>query len=591
METHRDFARNISDPYGGLTSWNDSFDLCDWSGIKCGKRHKRVTSIILRSQGLQGSLSPHIGNLTFLRELILYNNSIQGSIPHELSRLYRLRRLDLGSNTFSGVIPTNCSGFYNLIQLWLDGNKLVGSLPREISLLPKLSVVSVGNNKLTGGVPSFLGNVTSLEVLDISNNNLSGQLPQFSDQLLLQFLNLSFNDFEGEVPITGVFANASEFSLEGNIRLCGGLIGLGLPKCKEMKKHEKKWILIVILCSSTIFVILCVVCVWCKKRSNDQPSQSLMNERFLQVSYNQLLNATNGFSESNLIGKGGFSSVYKGILNVVDNRMFVAVKVLSLQNQRALRSFTRECEAWRNIRHRNLLKIITSCSSVDFQGNDFKALVYEFMPNGSLHDWLHSSAHTSRLSLIQRLNILMDIAYALDYLHNRCQTTIVHGDIKPSNILLDVDMVAHVGDFGLARILGVDSNQNSSTEIKGTIGYAPLEYGLGSEMTSNGDVYSFGILLLHVMTGKKPTEDVFNDGLGLHEFANLALQKHEIIDIIDDDVIELQSSEAKTQKLEECLASIIKIGVSCSVSSPLERINMEHVVYELQHVKDLLQNI
>nr|GFC86035.1 receptor kinase-like protein Xa21 [Tanacetum cinerariifolium] len=112
-------------------------------------------------------------------------------------------------------------------------------------------------------------------------------------------------------------------------------------------------------------------------------------------------------------------------------------------------------------------------SSVDFQGNDFKALVYEFMSNGSLHDWMHSSAITSRLYLLQRINILLDVAHALDYLHNHCIPAIVHGDLKPSNILLDDDMVAHVGDFGLARFLGTDSNQNSSTSVKGTIGYAP----------------------------------------------------------------------------------------------------------------------
>ncbi|GKD10105.1 kinase-like domain-containing protein, partial [Tanacetum coccineum] len=107
------------------------------------------------------------------------------------------------------------------------------------------------------------------------------------------------------------------------------------------------------------------------------------------------------------------------------------------------------------------------------RGNDFKALAYEFMPNGGVHDWLHSSANTSKLNLLQRINILREVATALDYLQNRCQTTVVHGNLKPSNILLDDDMVAHVGDFGLARLLGVDLNQSSSTGVKGTIGYAP----------------------------------------------------------------------------------------------------------------------
>ncbi|KAJ0771945.1 putative protein kinase RLK-Pelle-LRR-XII-1 family [Helianthus annuus] len=142
------------------------------------------------------------------------------------------------------------------------------------------------------------------------------------------------------------------------------------------------------------------------------------------------------------------------------------------------------------------------------------------MPNGSLHDRLHSSTSTSRLDLLLRIGILMDVAVGVNYLHNHCLETIVHGDLKPSNILLDEDMVAHVGDFRLARFFGRDSNQNNSTGVKGTVGYAPPEYGLGSEMTSNGDVYSFGILLLEVMTRKKPTDDIFNEDLSLHKFAS-----------------------------------------------------------------------
>ncbi|GJT87386.1 leucine-rich repeat protein [Tanacetum coccineum] len=179
----------------------------------------------------------------------------------------------------------------------------------------------------------------------------------------------------------------------------------------------------------------------------------------------------------------------------------------------------------------------------------------------------HSSSNTSKLNLLQRINILKDVATVLDYLHNRCQTTIVHGDLKPSNILLDDDMVARVGDFGLARLLGTDLNQNSSTGVKGTIGYAPPEYGIGSEMTNNGDVYSFGILLLEVMTGKRPTADMFNDGLSLHKFAYMALPDH-VIDVIDGDAIVLQSTEANAKKVEECLVATIKIGVSCSWNSP-----------------------
>nr|GEX05419.1 protein kinase-like domain-containing protein [Tanacetum cinerariifolium] len=350
-------------------------------------------------------------------------------------------------------------------------------------------------------------------------NDLSGKIPQFFDKWFsLEFLNLSLNDFEGEVPVVGVFANASAFLVLGNNKLCGGLVILELPKCKETGSKKNGFL-------------------------SCRPSQSLGNERFLKVSYNQLLKATDGFSTENLIGEGGFSSVYKGILH---EDKFVAVKVLHLQKRGADKSFLEECEAWPNIRH---------------------PLVYEYMPNGSVHDWLHSNVNTSKLNLLQRINILRDVATALDYLHNRCQTTIVHDDLKPSNILLDAEMVTHVGDFGLARLLCTDVNQNSSRGLKEQL-----------------------VMHLLVMTGKKPIDGMFNEGLSLPKFAYMALPDH-VIDVVDDDAIVLQSTKMNAKKVEECWAATIKIGVSCSVDSPPERMKIEIVVSELQRILDVLQNI
>nr|XP_011470057.1 PREDICTED: probable LRR receptor-like serine/threonine-protein kinase At3g47570 [Fragaria vesca subsp. vesca] len=207
----------------------------------------------------------------------------------------------------------------------------------------------------------------------------------------------------------------------------------------------------------------------------------------LQVSYNTLLKATDGFSASNLIGAGSFGSVYKGVLGE-DGAQLVAVKVFNMLRRGASKSFLAECEALKNIRHRNLVPIITACSSVDSQSNDFKALVYKFMENGSLEEWLHPTNGTENtpksLSLVQRLDIAIDVASAVDYLHNHCETSIVHCDLKPSNVLLDNNLTGHVADFGLARILSrladnVSANQSSSIGIRGTVGYAASEYGMG----------------------------------------------------------------------------------------------------------------
>ncbi|GJU72677.1 kinase-like domain-containing protein [Tanacetum coccineum] len=165
------------DPYKVLTSWNHSFHFCDWSGVSCGKRHKRVTVLWLDFQGLEGSLSPHVGNLSFLRMLSLSNNTFQGTIPHELGRLSRLRRLYLDVNRFSGVIPTNLSRCSNLEDLWLSENMLAGSIPKEMSLLSKLSRLVISKNNLTGGIPPFLGNITLMKFFSASGNPFGGSIP------------------------------------------------------------------------------------------------------------------------------------------------------------------------------------------------------------------------------------------------------------------------------------------------------------------------------------------------------------------------------------------------------------------------------
>ncbi|KAL8192866.1 hypothetical protein R6Q57_027314 [Mikania cordata] len=549
----------------------------------------KLVILSLRANRLEGDIPVCLGNYHQLQKLELSNNRLTGNIPKQILQLPSLSiLLNLSRNKLFGPVPKEVGGLKMLSNLDLSYNNLSGSIPSSIGDCSSLSLLSLKGNLFEGVIPSSFASLRGVMKLDLSHNNLSGQIPRFLERFSLQYIDLSFNDFEGQVPTLGAFANVSAFSVSGNSRLCGGLVELGLPKCKQTKKHKEKLrvYVIVIVIASTSFTMLCLVYAWCKKKRKSHSSQSSMNEMFLKVSYNQLLKATDGFSEANLIGRGGFSYVYKGILDVGDDR-FVAVKVLHLQNRGAHKSFTAECEAWRRIRHRNLLKIITSCSSIDFQGNDFKALIYEFMPKGSLHDWLHSDARTIRLNLVQRLNILTDVASALDYLHNHCSTTIVHGDLKPGNILLDKDMVAHVGDFGLTRFFGTDLDQNNSTGTTGTIGYAPPEYGLGSEMTSSGDVYSFGIVLLEVMTGKKPTDDIFTDDLSLHKFASMALG-NQVIDVIDGDAIDVLRTEANAEKMDECLSSILKIGVSCSMDSPSLRLNIKFVVHELQHIVNLI---
>ncbi|PNX55084.1 LRR receptor-like kinase resistance protein [Trifolium pratense] len=233
------------------------------------------------------------------------------------------------------------------------------------------------------------------------------------------------------------------------------------------------------------------------------------------------------------------------------------------------------------MKHRNLVKVLTCCSSVDYNGEDFKAIVFEFMSNGSLEKWLYDSEASGNhnLSFTQRVDIAIDVAHALDYLHNDTEQTVVHCDVKPSNVLLDDDFVAHLGDFGLARLIhgGIGHSTNdqvsSSTVIKGTIGYVPPEYGAGGPVSPEGDIYSYGILLLEMLTGKRPTNNMFYENLCLHKFCKMKISE-DILDIVDSCLL-IPFAEDQTRVVEnntkQCLMMFAEIGVACSEEFPSQK--------------------
>ncbi|CDP20233.1 unnamed protein product [Coffea canephora] len=229
------------------------------------------------------------------------------------------------------------------------------------------------------------------------------------------------------------------------------------------------------------------------------------------------------------------------------------------------------------------------------------------MENGNLDSWLHPAetthlATSSRsLNLSQKLNIAIDVASALQYLHNHCEAEIVHCDLKPSNILLDNDLVAHVGDFGLARLLpkpvyrSSEQEGSSTVAIKGTIGYAAPEYGMGLAASTLGDVYSYGILLLEMITRRRPTDDMFMDELDLHNYVNRALPE-QVCEIVEPLILckAGDGNRRMTPKREninggremECVISLLKLGLKCSQRLPNNRMHMNEVVSKLHLIKD-----
>jgi hypothetical protein len=290
---------------------------------------------------------------------------------------------------------------------------------------------------------------------------------------------------EGEVPIEGVFGNVSRLTVTGNNNLCAGISELRLQPCpvkglKQAKHNKIKLIIVIVSVVSILLMMIIILTVNCmRKRNQKQYSVSPTTDPLAKVSYQDLHNGTDGFSASNLVGLGSFGSVYKG--NLASEDKVVAIKVLNLQKKGGHKSFIAECNALKNMRHRNLVKILTCCSSTDYKGQEFKALVFEYMSNGCLEQWLHpgimNAGNQRMLDLDQRFNIIVDIASVLHYLHHDCEKLVIHCDLKPSNVLLDNDMIAHVSDFGIARLVSAIDNtslkESSTIGIKGTIGYAP----------------------------------------------------------------------------------------------------------------------
>ncbi|CAN6812346.1 unnamed protein product [Brassica oleracea] len=657
-----------------LSSWNNSFPLCKWTGVTCGGKHNRVAGLDLGGFKLGGVISPSIGNLSFLQSLNFTGNSFGETIPQELGNLFRLQHLfmsynfldggilsslfncsrlldlslfsnhlgqglpselgsltklvnlDLGKNNLKGKLPVSLGNLTSLRELSFLENNLEGEIPDAIArltqmvvfalytnhfsgvfppaiynlsslqylsmfgnsftgnlrshfgnLLPSLRGLYIGNNSLTGTIPSTLANISTLQVLGMELNSLTGSIPpnfaklqdlqvlslnhnslgnfsagdleflvDLTNSTQLQVVDVAFNRLGGELPasIANLSMNFNILLLRNNFisgsiphdigNLIGlqafwlsqnllkgpipasfgkisGMVGFGvhtnrmsgeipyslgnitrletlqlsnnnfegiippsLGKCSyllDLSMENNKFNGIIpkeILQISTLVSVnmsnnlltgslpgdvgrlenlASVSLYWLKirkKKQNNEATPSILGFFHEMISYVDLRNATDGFSSSNLIGSGSFGTVFKAFLPA-ENKV-VAVKVLNIQRRGAMRSFMAESESLKNIRHRNLVKLLTACSSIDFQGNEFRALIYEYMPNGSLDMWLHPkemekiSRPSRTLTLLERINIEIDVA---------------------------------------SVFWSIFTNQLSSAGVRGSIGYAAPEYAMG----------------------------------------------------------------------------------------------------------------
>jgi tRNA A-37 threonylcarbamoyl transferase component Bud32 len=441
-------------------------------------------SIDLSSNHFTGNIPKELGNLTMLGKLFLSNNHLSGIFHPQISSLNGLETLDVASNNLSGFLPKELANLPNLWNLNLSHNKFKGNIPVDFGNFKKLLFLDLSGNFLNGTIPLMLGKLQLLETLNISHNNLSGFIPSSLDQMIsLWLVDISYNQLMGALPNTRAFNNATFEVLRNNAGLCGNVSGLKpciKPTSGSHNNVIKKVIFFIVLPLALGTLMLAIICFkfsycFCHSsttRENQDGGNIIAPKNVFKIwsfdgkmVYENIIEATEDFDDKHLVGEGAYGSVYKAELQT---GQVVAVKKLHLvadTENPNLKSFTNEIQALTEIRHRNIVKLYGFCSH-----SHFSFLVYEFMEKGSLEMILKDDDEAIAFDWYKRANAIKDVANALCYMHHDCSPPIVHRDISSKNILLDLEYVAHVSDFGTAKLLNL--NSSNWTSFAGTFGYA-----------------------------------------------------------------------------------------------------------------------
>ncbi|XP_024162688.2 MDIS1-interacting receptor like kinase 2 isoform X2 [Rosa chinensis] len=540
----------------------------------------KLQYLTLSSNEFSGEFPVSIGNLSLLFTLNLSRNHLTGTIPYVLGKLTKLELLDLSDNNFTGVLPVDPGMFESLTSLNISRNKLSGGIPEEIGNLHLRYLLDLSSNSFSGSLPLNLAKLIMLEILNVSHNQLSGKIPStYSRMVSLLGIDFSYNNLTGPIPTGGIFQKKHpNNAFIGNSGLCGETEEI-TPCISGPKKSNKK-ILVGILapiCGLLLTVtISAVILKFCKKSKLgelDHPKvsksfDSIIWERHGKLTFSEIITATENFDEKYLIGRGGFGSVYKAVL---DRGRVVAVKKLNMSvdsshdiTELNRKSFENEIRTLTEVMHRNVIKLYGFCS---WKGCLY--LVYEYAERGSLKMVLYGvEGESDVLGWGTRVKIVQGIAHAISHLHNDCSHQIVHRDITLSNILLNGDFVPWLSDFGTARLLNSDSSK--WTAMAGSYGYMAPELAFTMQVTDKCDVYSFGVVALEIMMGRHPGE-LLNS---LSENGDMLLK-----DLLD------QRLRCPSSQLAVRVVSLITMALACTSNNPDSRPTMHYVAKELSSTR------
>ncbi|BAT13341.1 leucine-rich repeat receptor-like serine/threonine-protein kinase BAM1 [Oryza sativa Japonica Group] len=555
--------------------------------MAAASQSSQLAQLNLSSNQLSGPLPSSIANLTALQTLLVSNNRLAGAVPPEVGELRRLVKLDLSGNALSGTIPAAIGRCGELTYLDLSKNNLSGAIPEAIAGVRVLNYLNLSRNQLEEAIPAAIGAMSSLTAADFSYNDLSGELPD-----------------AGQLG----YLNATAFA--GNPRLCGPLLGRpcgyggggaaavgagGSSSAPVVTTRQRaaggdfKLVLALgLLVCSVVFAAAAVLRARsCRGGGGPDGGGAWRFTAFHKVDFG-IAEVIESMKDGNVVGRGGAGVVYVGRTRSGGS---IAVKRLNTSSSAAAagggeaarhdHGFRAEIRTLGSIRHRNIVRLLAFCSRRGGSGGGEAAsssnvLVYEYMANGSLGEVLHGKGG-GFLSWDRRYRIAVEAARGLCYLHHDCSPMIVHRDVKSNNILLGDNFEAHVADFGLAKFLRSGGGATASSEcmsaVAGSYGYIAPEYAYTLRVDEKSDVYSYGVVLLELITGRRPVGD-FGEGVDIVQWTK------RVTDGRRESVHRIIDRRISTVPMDE-VAHIFFVSMLCVQENSVERPTMREVVQML----------
>ncbi|XP_031095947.1 leucine-rich repeat receptor-like protein kinase TDR [Ipomoea triloba] len=596
----------------------------------------RLNKLILFSNQFSGELPASLANCTALNRLRVQNNKLNGFIPLGFGFLPNFTFMDVSDNVFSGAIPKDLgnavkleflnvsensfnadlpdniwsapnlkifSGSYSalkgkipdfrgcqsLYKIELEGNNLTGDIPWDIQHCEKLISLNLRRNSLTGIIPWEISTLPSITDVDLSHNLLTGTIPSnFGSCRTLESFNVSYNQLTGPLPSSGpIFSTLHPSSFAGNNGLCGNSIQRPcrpeIASSMEIKLHPKKTAGAIVWIIAAAFGICLFVLIAACRYLHANYRRRFPGDRDAgpwKLTAFQRLNFTaedvlECLSISNkVIGMGSTGTVYK--VEMPGGEIIAVKKLWGIHKDtvRKKRGVLAEVEVLGKIRHRNIVRLLGCCTN-----NQGTMLLYEYMPNGSLDDLLHGTNKGINVvaDWVTRYKILLGVAQGICYLHHDCDPVIIHRDLKPSNILLDSKIEARVADFGVAKLV---QNDESMSIIAGSYGYIAPEYAYSLQVDVKSDIYSYGVVLMEVLTGKRSMDSEFGEGNSIVDWVRSKLKVREgVTDVLD------KNAGASCPLVREEMMLLLRIALLCTSRNPADRPSMRDVVSMLQEAK------